>query len=319
MARTTGANAKLAMKYEGSSAYGTRATGNYQGFHFVSHTLGGAQELIESNLVGQGRDPAAPTTDAVTADGDVVVPLDLTGIGFWLKLLLGNPTTATSGSNRTHVFQSGGTTLPSASIETQLLDVPHVEQVTGCRADTLAINLAPTGLVDATIGIIAQGSTVTAANSAGTIVAAPTLERFTPYQAEIQRTSSDLANVTAMALNFSNGLDAVRTIRGDNKIGGIDLGQTACTGTIEMRLADQNMINDATANTGRVFTVTWEISAAKSLKIQLNDVRLSRPKVGVAGPEGVSVTFDFQCAKGSGTNPMLEATLKNQTANYDIT
>ena len=43
---------------------------------FASTTLGAEQPLLNSELLGYGRDPLAPIKDAVTADGDVVVPLD---------------------------------------------------------------------------------------------------------------------------------------------------------------------------------------------------------------------------------------------------
>ncbi len=42
--------------------------------------------------VGYGRDPLAPIKDAVTADGDVVVPLDAEAFGFWLKAAFGSVT-----------------------------------------------------------------------------------------------------------------------------------------------------------------------------------------------------------------------------------
>jgi len=43
------------------------------------------------------RDPLAPIKDAVTADGDVVVPLDAEAFGFWLKAAFGAPTTTGTG------------------------------------------------------------------------------------------------------------------------------------------------------------------------------------------------------------------------------
>ena len=44
-----------------------------------------------SELLGYGRDPLAPIKDAVTADGDVVVPIDAEAFGFWLKAAFGEP------------------------------------------------------------------------------------------------------------------------------------------------------------------------------------------------------------------------------------
>jgi hypothetical protein len=56
---------------------------------FACTTLGSEQRLIASELLGQRRDPLAPIKDAVTADGDVVVPIDVENFGLWLKAAYG--------------------------------------------------------------------------------------------------------------------------------------------------------------------------------------------------------------------------------------
>jgi hypothetical protein len=50
--------------------------------------------MAPSELLGYGRDPRAPLLDAITTDGDVEVPIDAVGFGFWLKAAFGAPTTA---------------------------------------------------------------------------------------------------------------------------------------------------------------------------------------------------------------------------------
>jgi hypothetical protein len=52
-----------------------------------------AQPLITSELLGYGRDPLLPVQDAVTADCEVIVPIDARTCGFWLKAVFGAPTT----------------------------------------------------------------------------------------------------------------------------------------------------------------------------------------------------------------------------------
>ena len=74
---------------------------------------------IDTIEFAYGRDPQAPIRDAVNVDGDVVIPMDAENLGFWLKAIFGQPVT-TGTTPRTHTFQSGGFTLPSMAIETQM-------------------------------------------------------------------------------------------------------------------------------------------------------------------------------------------------------
>ena len=55
---------------------------------------GAARTSSSSELLGYGRDPRAPLLDAITTDGDVEVPIDAVGFGFWLKAAFGAPTSA---------------------------------------------------------------------------------------------------------------------------------------------------------------------------------------------------------------------------------
>ena len=104
MARAQGARAQMALAYE--TVYGTPPVSGFRLMPFARTTLGSEQPLLESELLGYGRDPLAPIKDAVTADGEVVIPIDVDAFGFWLKAAFGQP--VTSGTTpKTHTFQSG--------------------------------------------------------------------------------------------------------------------------------------------------------------------------------------------------------------------
>jgi hypothetical protein len=122
MARAQGARALMALAFE--TVYGMPPASGFAKMPFASTTLGAEQPLLNSELLGYGRDPLAPIRDAVTADGDVVVPIDAEAFGFWLKAAFGGPTTTCAEAPYSHEFQPGSSTPPSMSIETGMPEVP---------------------------------------------------------------------------------------------------------------------------------------------------------------------------------------------------
>ena len=103
----------------------------------------------------------------MTADGDVVVPIDAEAFGFWLKAAFGEPITSGTGP-WTHEFRSGGWTLPSLSIETAMPEVPRFAMYSGCVLDQLSWQLQRSGLLTATAKLVAQGEAVGTTTAAGT-------------------------------------------------------------------------------------------------------------------------------------------------------
>ncbi|MBE0455680.1 MAG: hypothetical protein IBX58_18795, partial [Roseovarius sp.] len=211
MARAQGARAQMALAFE--TTYGTPPVGGFTRIPFASATLGAEQPLLNSELLGYGRDPLAPIKDAVTADGNVVVPIDAQGFGFWLKAAFGQPATTGTGPY-THEFQSGAWTLPSMSIETGMPEVPRFAMYSGCVLDTLSWQMQRSGLLTATASLVAQGETVAAASAAGTLAEiAP--QRFGHFNGAITRNGQPLGNIISVEITYANNLDRVETIRSD--------------------------------------------------------------------------------------------------------
>lgn len=90
MARSYGSSVSLLALKE--SVYGTKPSGNWEKFSFSSSDISAEQNLIASELLGQGREPRAPFRDVINDDGNLVVPVEARDFGRWLQCLMGNPT-----------------------------------------------------------------------------------------------------------------------------------------------------------------------------------------------------------------------------------
>ncbi|ADE85158.1 phage tail tube protein [Rhodobacter capsulatus] len=298
MARAHGARAQMALAFE--SVYGTAPATGFRTVPFASTSLGSEQPLLASELLGQGRDPVAPIKDALTADGDVVVPIDVENFGLWLKGTFGAPTT-TGTTPKTHTFQSGNWTLPSMAIEVAMPEVPRYAMYTGCMVDQLSWQMSRSGLLTATARLIAQGEAIDTVTAAGT----PTtlaLQRFGHFNGAVKRNGAALGNVVSAEVTYANGLDRIETIRNDGKI--------------EVRFADSTLVTQAIDGTPCELEFAWSLGANASFTFTAHAVYLPRPRIEIPGPQGIQASFDWQAAKAISPARMCTATLVNTVTGY---
>ena len=312
MARAIGANAQLLGKFE--TAYGTAPSGAYARLPFISSDLGAEQPLEANDVLGLGRDPPEPSRGVITAQGNVVVPVDLRDIGLWLRALFGAPTSTGTAPNFTHVFTSGATSLPSLALEVGMPDVPRYFMNSGCMVDSIKFPWATSGKANATVAVIAQGEG-NAGTSGGGTPTSRVLRRFQQSMGVVRKDSTSLGNVTGGELTYANKLSAVRTIRDDGKIDGCDLGVAACTGQISVRFADTVLLDAASAGTPVALTLGWVIDDNNSLMFDLPAVYLPKAKNPISGPGGIEARYNWQAAKPA-SGAFTTVTLKNDVESY---
>jgi len=312
MARAQGARAQMALAYE--TVYGTPPLSGFTKMPFASTSLGSEQPLLNSELLGYGRDPLAPIKDAVTADGDVMVPIDAEAFGFWLKAAFGDPITSGVGPY-THEFRSGSWTLPSMSIETGMPEVPRFAMYSGCVLDQLSWQVQRSGLLTATARLVAQGEAIATTTGVGT-PADLTLKRFGHFNGAISRNGSALGNVVSAEITYANNLDRIETIRSDGKIDGADPSIAALTGRIEVRFADSTLVTQAINGDPCEISFAYVLPSGDSFIFTVHAVYLPRPRIEISGPQGVQATFDWQAAKATSPARMCTATLINDIEAY---
>ncbi|KZK84875.1 hypothetical protein PsAD13_01408 [Pseudovibrio sp. Ad13] len=315
MARAQGARSVIAAAFE--ATYGTApAAGSYWIIPFASSNLGSEQPLLESELLGQGRDPYPPVKDAITTEGDISVPIDVRYLGIWLKALFGEPETTGSAVPYSHEFQSGKWDLPSLAIEVGMPDVPYFAMNTGCRANSINWTMQRSGLVTATLNLIAQGEVTGTTSSTGDLEQLP-LKRFGSFSGSILRNDVQLGNITSGQITYTNNLEPIETIRGDGMIDGADPAMAMLSGTIDVRFADQTLLSQALSGDPCKLSFRYALGSDTSFELVAHAVYLPKPKLAIEGPGGVQVSFAWQAARDETLGRMATATLQNDVASYD--
>jgi hypothetical protein len=100
--RAYGADATLKACREAS--YGVAPLAGYRSLDFKSTDLSSAQPLGDDPLLGRGRNAQDPYRGLVTDEGQLEIPLDLRGTGFWLTGLFGDPVTTAIAATGSIVF-----------------------------------------------------------------------------------------------------------------------------------------------------------------------------------------------------------------------
>jgi len=303
----------MALAFE--TTYGTPPVSGFTKMPFASTTLGAEQPLQTSELLGYGRDPQAPIKDAVTADGDVVIPIDAEAFGLWLKAAFGAPTTSGSEAPYSHEYRSGNWSLPSLSIETGMPEVPRFAMYSGCMVDSLSWQMARSGLLTATASIVAQGETIVTGSAAGT-PANIGLKRFGHFNGAITRNGANIGNVVSADLTYANNLDRIETIRADGKIDGADPSIAALTGNVVVRFADQTLVSQAIDGEACTLEFSYTLASGENLTLTAHAVYLPRPRIEISGPQGVQATFDWQAASDAVLGRMCTVILSNERETY---
>lgn len=313
MATALGSRAALGLALE--TVYGVAPASGWQRLSFGRFEYGASQELIASELLGQGRDPQPPVPGFIDVELSGDVPVDLRQIGWWLALAFGAPVTTGTGPY-THVFASGGFDLPSASIEVQNPDVPAFALHAGCVLNEIGWGFRRADdQLAAQVSLMARSEVTAAASGAGAL-ADPGRQRVGHLHGEIRRNGTALGGVTEGSFRYSNNLERIATVRGDGLVEGVDPGSAALTGELTVRFADLALLNQARDGLPCEIELRWERSASASLTITAHEVYLSRPRRQLQGPGAVQTQFSWQAAKAASPARMCTVTLVNDVAGY---
>jgi len=142
------------------------------------------------------------------------------------------------------------------------------------------------------------------------------LQRFGHFNGAITRDGAALGNIVSAEITYANNLDRVETIRSDGRIDGADPSIAALTGRIEVRFADQVLVDQAINGDPCELSFAYSLPSGESLTLTAHAVYLPRPRIEIAGPQGIQATFDWQAARDTSLGRMCTVTLVNDVEAY---
>jgi len=301
------------------ATYGSPASGDYQKTLVYEDQLADLAPLEDDPILGTPRQNQRDMTTPVAGlpqgiSGNLVVPLDLNHLWFWLKGALGSPST-TGTTDYTHTFPSGGEVLPHRTLEAKRTN-DLLLQRTGCLVASIGGEMSRRGGYDrATVGLLGRKETKLTASGGGT---PPTMLAREPLLAVLPVLKIDsivAADIISLSWSYNNGASPQDHL-GDPEgyPTGHDLDAMATfSGSIRARFRTAALYDMAKAGTAFAMELLWQRTAMRSLSLQAPVVRFDPVGLPVTGPGRIEQSFNFR-AEQSALAPMLTAVLKNGTA-----
>ncbi|MFN7110323.1 MAG: phage tail tube protein [Brevundimonas sp.] len=212
-----------------------------------------------------------------------------------------------------HVWYSAEQTLPSASVEVGMPEVPSFAMNYGLKANTLGVPLQRSGNLNATINCIVQGELPIAAVTATSGVTTLEMKKFSSFSGLALRNGSPFgAELVGGQLNYSNGMDAVPTVgRGDGRIGGVDEGMPSFSGVLNLRYNSTEVRQQAENGEAVELVYAWAIPATTfALRITIERMFVPKAKSAITGPGAVQADYNWQ---GAGR---MKVVLDNDVSEY---
>ncbi len=336
---TTDTKASGTIQFSGEPSNGDTLTlgpsGSEATWTFVSGVPSGNETQIQgtlaatlTQLVSDLNGSADTTVDDCTYDesgGDTLtIEYDVVGTGgnTWgiaASITAGATLSGSTllGGGYSHAFTSGGS-VPSMTFEVghPALPTPKYFRHTGTVLGGFSFPLSRGGPADAEINLIAQQE----AEAGSTIDGAADTQVFGQFMnasAGITKNATTFAAVVGGNFEFSNNLDAVKTIRDDGLIDEVQAQDTMAKGAVEVRFGpDTGVDSDALTQTPAALSLTFTTGDGWTMSVDLPRVFFPRRPKSVDGPGGIQANYEFEGERDDTAGYTCRVTLVNDVATY---
>lgn len=269
---------------------------------FVSESVQGSRDMVESNSIRASRNATTPVLGNAQVAGDLNVELCPINIGRWLHYALGT-VTSTGGGPYTHTFKVGD--LPSFSLEKQFTDLttPQYFKFMGCKINSMKMSLKPGAMVDTTFNIIGAVFSVSLSSSSSGTTNTTGFTPFSTFQANIRDgspTPATISIVTECDFTVENNLDdTVFVLDNTSYRYSLPEGKVKVSGTIKTLFEDMTLYYKAINSTETSLQINLVRGTGvgsitnEKLTIDIPELIYQPQAPVVDGPGGVFVELPF--------------------------
>lgn len=269
------------------------------------------------------RNPAQPFKGNTEVTGNIVIPVDIAAMWYWLQLMFGDPTTSGTGDPYSHVFKVGDT-MPHFTHQKAFtdLDTDVFYQAVRCKVSSAEISLGANAGDELTMTLNVVGGDETGESSTAFSVSETAIslsERLNNADATLTEGGGACSIATAFNIRIDFGLDPKRVISSGGLVESIPENTVTVSGSITFLYTDdaETVIAKGANDTesALVLTLTSASDSNHSLIFDIGELLYSYKSPEVNGPSGLEVTLDFAAYYDNDADAsVIKITLNNADA-----
>lgn len=324
---TVALGSNAVVKFCQEQVWGTTpaAPAKVYGLNLRNESLGSTKNLFQSETINQHRSVVGLGDGNLAVAGNIVTDLFPEGLEVLLRHLLGNPTVATTGSGPyTHIMKGAAGYLEGLSIEKGFVNITQYFKYSGCRINSMNINLVQEGFHEVTFDFIGKEETLATATQIDGSPVYGNKNGYTGYQCVVSTDHASagnfvaLGNVVSGSISINNNVETDKYVLGSSARASALPGKRECKGDFTVFFEDAALYNVYKTGVECAIKFVFTNVTGQTLTILFPVVKLGgeAPKIASAG--GVNLPLNFQARRDDVTQLTdVVFTLVNTVATID--
>lgn len=317
MSRAVGSNAIIKFCQEANWGVTPASPSIVYGINLRSETLGSSRNLFESEMINQYRTVIGLGEGNKAVAGGFTSDLLPEGLEVMFMHLLGNPTVSTTGSGPyTHVMKGSSGYLQGMTVEKGFSDINQFMTYTGCRVNSMTLNLVQEGFHDVTFDLIGKAEALNSTSQIGG--PAPVYGNkngFTGYQCTISIDAGagyvDLTNIVSGSITINNNIETDGYVLGSAFRASAQYGKRSVEGNLSVFFEDATMYGYYANGTEVKLKFTFDNGIGQQMIFEFTKCKLGGESPKIASAGGLNLPMTFRARYDTDTSTDVTLTIVN--------
>lgn len=279
--------------------------------------LGSTKNTFQSETISSTRAVMGIGDGNKAVQGSIVMDLVPEGIEVFFRHLLGKGVLSPTGSGPyVHTLNGESDTLSGLSIEKGFTNIAQYFLYTGCRINSMSIDIVQEGFHGVTFDFIGKSETVNSTEQLSGTAETVTKNGYTGYECNVSVDGSVEDRVKSGSISIVNDVETDGYVLGNQERVSAEYNERKCSGEFVMFFEDVELYNKYISGTEMPIVFTFS-NGSDSLVITFPACKLSGESPNIDSTGGVDLTLKFEAKYDTGNSTDVSFVITNDLAEIE--